>query len=51
MSRFLSAIRRAADMELLADTLAFVVMMLFVAVVLGFAVEASDAVTAWRLAQ
>ncbi len=51
MSRFLSAIRRAADMELLADTLAFISMMLFIAVILGFAAEACDAVSTWRLAQ
>ena len=51
MSRFLSAIRRAADIDLLADILAFVSMILFVVVVLGFAAETSDAVIALRLAQ
>lgn len=51
MSRLVSVIRRAAGMDLLADTLAFLVVMLFLGVVLGFLAELSDGVTAWRLAQ
>lgn len=49
MSRFLSAVRRISDNDLVVDVVSFVVMAYFLAVAFSLLTGASDAVTAWRL--
>lgn len=49
MSRFLSALRRLPDTDIVADVVAFLVMVFFLAVALGYLADATDAVAAWRL--
>lgn len=49
MTRFLSAIRRLSDIDIVADTVAFIVMALFLAAAFGYLAGATDFVAAWRL--
>ncbi|MBN9243422.1 MAG: hypothetical protein J0I98_11565 [Mesorhizobium sp.] len=51
MSRFLSAIRRVSDNDLVLDVVSFVVMVVFLTVAFGYLTELSNAVSAWRLRQ